>query len=440
MIRRDFSNPVGDWQQCGRGVKLVEQKYVLIIVLCALVAVICSIDRTSMSIALLPMSQQYKWDGTDKGAISSAFSWGHAITNLLGGWACFVLSPKDVLSIGVVVWSAFTVLTPWSAGCMPMLLLVRALMGLGEGVAFPTMQAIVKGWVPLEKRSRALSLIYSGHQIGSILSLLISPYLLNSGGAPLLFSVYGSLGFVWLLAWHPLVQADPQQQQLGANKDKGQLGTAGVPSLSDVPLARFCRSKAVWAIAIAHSNFGNTYSIIIAWLPTFYSEFLGLDMKHSAWCSILPWAAMAAGTLMSGYIADRLIAAKNLNTSQVRKLLQSLGCCGPAACFLYLACGPSKGSLHGAVLSMSLAMGSLGLQAGGFGSNHQDVAAARIAPILFGITSFCASMAGSVGVLVVGRVLDVFRSWSVAFFAIAGINLATAFLFQRLSSSDLQFE
>eukprot|EP00983_Pelagomonas_calceolata_P052777 1143007-Pelagomonas_calceolata.AAC.5 len=71
-----------------------------------------------------------------------------------------------------------------------------------------------------------------------------------SGGAPLLFSVYGSLGFVWLLAWHPLVQADPQQQQLGANKDKGQLGTAGVPSLSDVPLARFCRSKAVWAIAM----------------------------------------------------------------------------------------------------------------------------------------------------------------------------------------------
>ncbi|KAF5841577.1 major facilitator superfamily domain-containing protein [Dunaliella salina] len=314
---------------------------------------------------------------------------------------------------------------------------------MGMGLVSPTKCCL--RWkpcrVPLEKRSRALSLIYSGHQIGSILSLLISPFLLNSGGAPLLFSVYGSLGFVWLLAWHPLVQADPQHQQLGINKDKGQLGPASpVPSLSDVPLARFCRSKAVWAIAIAHSNFGNTYSIIIAWLPTFYSETLGLDMKHSAWCSILPWAAMAAGTLTSGYIADKLIAAKNLNTSQVRKLLQSLGCCGPAACFLYLACSPSKGSLHGAVLSLSLAMGLLGLQAGGFGSNHQDIAAARIAPILFGITSFCASMVGSVGVLMVGRVLDVFHSWSMAFFAIASINLATAFLFHRLSSSDLQFE
>ncbi|KAF5841576.1 hypothetical protein DUNSADRAFT_12274 [Dunaliella salina] len=75
---------------------------------------ICSIDRTSMSIALLPMSQQYKWDGTDKGAISSAFSWGHAVTNLLGGWACFLLSPKDVLSIGVVVSAhVFHLATVW---------------------------------------------------------------------------------------------------------------------------------------------------------------------------------------------------------------------------------------------------------------------------------------------------------------------------------------
>ena len=39
---------------------------------------------------------------------------------------------------------------------------VMALMGLGEGVAFPTIQAIIKGWVPADKRSRSLSLVFSG--------------------------------------------------------------------------------------------------------------------------------------------------------------------------------------------------------------------------------------------------------------------------------------
>lgn len=41
---------------------------------------------------------------------------------------------------GVITWSLFTMLTPLAAHWLPLLLLVRALMGLGEGVAFPTMQ------------------------------------------------------------------------------------------------------------------------------------------------------------------------------------------------------------------------------------------------------------------------------------------------------------
>ena len=81
-----------------------------------------------------------------------------------GGYLAAVMSPKLVLSLGVVVWSIFTLATPPAAATtwLPLLLVVRALMGLGEGVAFPTVQAIIKGWVPPDKRSRSLSLIYSG--------------------------------------------------------------------------------------------------------------------------------------------------------------------------------------------------------------------------------------------------------------------------------------
>ena len=76
---------------------------------------------------------------------------------------------------------------------------------LGEGVAFPTMQAIIKGWVPPDKRSRSLSLIYSGHQIGSILSLLVSPFIIQGAGISALFYAYGALGFIWLSVWDPQV-------------------------------------------------------------------------------------------------------------------------------------------------------------------------------------------------------------------------------------------
>jgi hypothetical protein len=55
----------------------------------------------------------------------------------------FFMCVSDVLA---QVWSLFTLLTPWAAAIeyLPLLLGVRALMGLGEGVAFPIIQVSVQ--------------------------------------------------------------------------------------------------------------------------------------------------------------------------------------------------------------------------------------------------------------------------------------------------------
>jgi hypothetical protein len=65
----------------------------------------------------------------------------------------------------VVIWSLFTMTTPVAASAtLPILLANRAMMGAGEGVTFPCVQKLVKGWVPADARSRALTLIYSGEK------------------------------------------------------------------------------------------------------------------------------------------------------------------------------------------------------------------------------------------------------------------------------------
>ncbi|KAJ9518299.1 hypothetical protein QJQ45_010214 [Haematococcus lacustris] len=491
-------------------------RYVHAVVLCCLVAIICSIDRTAMSVAILPMSAHYGWSSSVKGAVSSSFNWGHMITNVVGGYAAAVTSPKHVLSVGVVVWSIFTVLTPGAAATrnLPLLLLVRAAMGLGEGVAFPTMQAIIKGWVPADKRSRALSLLFSGHQIGSICSLLISPPLIQHGGLPLLFCVYGSLGFLWLAFWLPWVSASPPlglgpgpslathhhhgsgpclviTEAASSTASAGHFGSdaglraaaaaaagassssmasssspglkrsapggskAGVPSgaaaqlrLQEVPWRKFLACRPLWAIAVCHATFGFTYSICIAWLPTYYSEVFSLDVRQSSTLSVLPWAAMALGTNLSGWTADGLVNGKvhdeapslvMASTGKTRKLLQTVGCGGPALALLYLALVPQRGFLGEAVTLLTLAMGLLGFQAAGFAANHQDIAS-RYASVLFGATNAAASLAGSIGVYAVGVVLDRTSSWPLVLAIVACLNFAAAVSFATLATSEPLFE
>ncbi len=56
--------------------------------------------------------------------------------------------------------------------------------------------------------------------------------------------------------------------------------------------------------------FGLTYSICIAWLPTYFNDQFQLDVKSSSFLSVLPWMAMAVGTNASGFVADALIHKK----------------------------------------------------------------------------------------------------------------------------------
>ena len=122
-------------------------------------------------------------------------------------------------------------------------------------------------------------------------------------------------------------------------------------------------------------------------MPRYYNSQFGLDVRSSSFLSVLPWVAMAAGTNLSGWLADFLINRKLMSTTRTRKMLQLIGSIGPAVCLLYLAWGAPSGvdskalspdaqqqQLTSAVVLLVLTMGFLGMQAGGFASTHQDIA------------------------------------------------------------------
>jgi len=43
------------------------------------VSFICSIDRAAMSVAILPMSEQFQWDDSIKGVVSASFFAGYMV-------------------------------------------------------------------------------------------------------------------------------------------------------------------------------------------------------------------------------------------------------------------------------------------------------------------------------------------------------------------------
>lgn len=375
-----------------------------IVGMCFVAFMLCNMDRVNMSIAVLPMSETFSWSSATIGLVQSSFFWGYLLTQILGGVWADRFGGKVVLGFGVVWWSLATVLTPIAASLgLPALLAARACMGVGEGVAMPAMNNLLSKWVPINERSRSLALVYSGMYTGSVLGLGLSPQMINSFGWPSVFYVFGAIGVGWFLWWNRKAASSPAEDTIISTAEKRYISrnTAVQKPLNKIPWRELLSKPPVWALIVSHfcHNWGTF--ILLTWMPTYYNQVLGLDLKSSGLFSVLPWVTMAIAANVGGWIADTLVA-KGWSVTRVRKVMQTIGFLGPA---FFLTRLGSIDSVPGAVGCMMAAQGLDAFSQSGLYSNHQDIGP-RYAGVLLGMSNTAGVLAGVLGTAATGFILQ----------------------------------
>ncbi|KAG1361332.1 Sodium-dependent phosphate transport protein 1, chloroplastic [Cocos nucifera] len=376
----------------------------LIVLLCFFAFLLCNMDRVNMSIAILPMSVEFKWNPATMGVIQSSFFWGYLLTQIVGGIWADKIGGKLVLGFGVVWWSIATVLTPIAAKIgLPFLLVMRAFMGIGEGVAMPAMNNILSKWIPVSERSRSLALVYSGMYLGSVAGLALSPILIHNFGWPSVFYAFGSLGSIWFALWQSKAHSSPQEDPELSSEEKGLIlgGSVSKEPVSSIPWRLILSKAPVWALIISHfcHNWGTF--ILLTWMPTYYNQVLKFNLTESGLFCVLPWLTMAVFANVGGWIADTLVG-KGLSITTVRKIMQSIGFLGPAF-FLTQLSHVRTPAL--AVLCMACSQGSDAFSQSGLYSNHQDIGP-RYAGVLLGLSNTAGVLAGVLGTAATGYILQ----------------------------------
>jgi Major Facilitator Superfamily len=135
-----------------------------------LIAAISALDRVAMSVALVPMASEFHFTDSTSGSISSLFSVGYGLAILPAGLLVSCISPKQVLGCGVAVWSLATLATPTCAALLPIvalpILLIRALVGMGEAMVIPTIHRLLSVWTSMQQKS-------SGECCSAVIRLLL---------------------------------------------------------------------------------------------------------------------------------------------------------------------------------------------------------------------------------------------------------------------------
>ena len=406
--------------------------------LCFLSTFICYIDRVNISVAIIPMAEEFGWDQTTRGIVLSSFFYGYLATQVFGGWLADRFGGKIVLGLGVVWWSLFTLITPPAAALsFTVLFLARVGMGLGEGVAFPAVYNLYARWIPRQERARSIALTSSGISLGTVGALLLTPTIVVALGWPWVFYLFGILGFVWYVGWHFLTTDTPDSHP-GVHPSELEFirhNVPPVPKNETIPWAQLLSKVPVWAIIINHfcSNWG--FYVLLTWLPTYFTQALGVDLSQVGVYTILPWLAMFLMANVAGWVADKLIEA-GLSVTFVRKLMQTIGFLGPT---IFLSLIGSVSSAPQAITYMCCALGLNAFALSGFGVNHLDIGP-RYAGILLGLSNTAGTIPGIVGVTLTGYILDVTGSWGLVFSIAAGIYLFGLLVWLLFATGERVFE
>jgi ACS family sodium-dependent inorganic phosphate cotransporter len=447
------------------GVGLGASSYRFAVVsLVALALLLCNADRVIMSVAGVPLAAAHGWGAETLGLVQSSFLWGYTLTPLLGGVLADKIGGKNVLLAGIATWSVATALTPFAAAAsLPALLLCRAVMGLGEGVALPCMNNITARWVPKHERSRAVAACMTGFQSGSVVGLLAAPAMLVAGGVSAPFLVFGVAGLVWAVVWFAAATAYPREalserrvnaaelaliEEGGAVvKVKAVEGSQSSEESSETTSDSSAQKKKVSAarlfsappvLACVFANFVNNwgYFILLAWMPSYFKQVLGLDLAQSARFSALPWFAMAVCGAFAGAFADWLINYKNVSVTATRKITQGVGFVGPALGLLLLTKTTSTG---GALFALTFAVGCTAFTQAGFLVNFQEIGP-RYVGAMHGLANTAGSIAGIVSTYGAGVVLEATGSWNAVLRVTAFVYLAGAAVWLAFSTGERVFD
>jgi ACS family sodium-dependent inorganic phosphate cotransporter len=384
-----------------------------------LATVLCYVDRVSISVAIIPLAHAEGYDAAAQGLILSAFFWGYLWPQLAGGWMADRFGGRRVLAAGVGVWSLATFATPYAAGIsFAALFAVRVMLGLGEGVNFPTVHSLTARWMLPEERARTIGLNFSGMYLGTVAALIVSPPIVVALGWPALFYLSGAIGLVWIACWLKFA-ADRPEDARAISPDELRLIVASrgaQPRAEQVPWGAIVSEPAVWAIVLAHfcSNFG--FNILLLWLPTYLHHRFGVTLARVGGYSLIPWVATFAAVNASGWAADAMLR-RGASVGATRKAMQSIAFGLGAAPLLAL---PAAGTPFAAIALLTLSAAASGIGLAAYGVNHLDVGP-TYAGVLMGITNSIAALPGVIGVAAAGFILRATGSFSAVFYLIAAV-------------------
>jgi sugar phosphate permease len=276
----------------------------VLLLLCAMYFV-TYIDRVNLSTAAPILQKELGLSNTQLGLVFSAFGYTYAVFQILGGVIGDKIGPRYALAVYGMIWSAATMLTGFGAGVIS-LFLARLLLGVGEGGAFPTASRSMADWFAPGRRGYAQGITHSFARLANTVTPPLVVFLVALTSWRDSFLILGSFSLIWVVVWFWYYRDDPRQHSGMRHEELKELPVIP-PRNGRPPIPWRALLKRMWPTTLVCFCYAWTLWLYLTWIPSFFVQAYGMNIKSSAVYSFGVFFAGLVGDALGGILSDWLL-------------------------------------------------------------------------------------------------------------------------------------
>jgi len=371
-------------------------------------------DRQSLSSAVtLPAFKSYfKLSDIDRGVVLTGFFISYAVLMIPAGWLVDRYGSKRTLAAGFLIWSVTAAATSLATGFW-MLFALRVLLGVGEAVVNPAGMRWIRFNMPEKRRGLAIGFYMASAKIGPAVAGPLANALMTGYGWRPMFVILGLGCLVWLVPWMLLVRDDDRQIE------RVQQKTSGV---APVPFGRVMKSPVIWGTIVGTFAYQYFLYFTMTWMPAYFVEHRHLSFNKMGVYTFFQFAGMATVAIVSGWVADRMIA-RGRDAVNVRRAFSLAGLILGSTQLI----GAFSHSTHVAVFFAIFSLSGLGLMTANYWALTQTLIPGGAVGKIVGVQNCAAQLPGLTAPIVTGWLVQRTGSYE-APMALIGVFLALGIL------------
>lgn len=414
----------------------------LIVLLVFGIRLVQTVLRMAMGALVVYICEEYACTASVKGWILSAHAFGYCTTQVVGGVWADRAGGRGVAGVALAIAGLALAATPMAAAMMGLwgVGAMQVVMGVAMGPLFPATMQVLAKWLPPSDRAFASTALDSGITVGSLVAVPVSGALAVNFSWRFALVVYGISAVAYSAAWAKYVAERPEACGYCSAEEQAFLEGAlqqtkkpkAEPAADSEGFLEGLRHVRLWAIYLAHFAFNYSVYFINSWSATYYLEAFGMRPEMAGLHLSLPHAVNMVVKVMLSPILAKTMKAAGFTDLGCRRTFSGLGFVAPALCLNLLQ--HTSSSVHLTTVLFSVALGFMALHPSGFKANYMDVTRTHGGTVS-GIGNTIASVASSVGPLMVSQVRMASGSWAPVFQSVAMVNLLAALIFCTLSST-----